>query len=91
MQKREEVNTHTHTHNIVKPLTCVHTQWKEHERELMEEENRRILEFSNHQQLREEARKQKAKLQGEAMAAVQEKVHSNSVVTHALAAYHETH
>ena len=40
----------------------------------MEEENRRILEFSKQQQLREEARMEEAKLQEEAMAAVQQKV-----------------
>ena len=40
----------------------------------MEEENRRILEFSHQQQLREEARMEEAKKQDEAMAAVQQKV-----------------
>ena len=49
-------------------------QWKEHERELMEEENRRILEFSHQQQEREEVRMEEAKKQEQAMAAVQQKV-----------------
>ena len=40
----------------------------------MEEENRRILEFSRQQQEREEARMEEAKKQEQAMAAVQQKV-----------------
>ena len=53
---------------------CPPVQWKEHEREQMEEENRRILEFSRQQQVREGARMEEAKKQEQAMAAVQQKV-----------------
>jgi hypothetical protein len=49
-------------------------QWKEHERQLMEEENRRILEFSKQQQAREEARMAEKKAEEEAKAAVQEQL-----------------
>ncbi len=49
-------------------------QWKEHEREQMEEENRKILEFSHQQQAREEARMASKKEQEEAMAAMQMKL-----------------
>ena len=65
-------------HSTVKACThippCPPVQWKEHERELMEEENRRILEFSHQQQEREEVRMEEAKKQEQAMAAVQQKV-----------------
>ena len=47
-------------------------QWKELERELMEEENRRILEFSHQQQAREEQRKAAMKEQDEAKAVAQQ-------------------
>lgn len=49
-------------------------QWKQHERQLMEEENERILEFARQQQKREEDRMEKKKQQEESMAAVQTKV-----------------
>ena len=45
----------------------------------MEEENRRILEFSNVQQQREEERVKKQKAEEEAMAAVQAKVHTHLI------------
>lgn len=57
-------------HLITMPLL----QWKEHERQLMEEENRRILEFSKQQQAREEARMAEKKAEEEAKAAVQEQL-----------------
>ena len=49
-------------------------QWREYERQLMEEENRRILEFSQQQQAREEERMEQRRLQEEAMAAMQQQV-----------------
>ena len=49
-------------------------EWKEHERQLMEEENRRILEFSRHQQDREQKRMEEKRVREEANAAMQNKV-----------------
>lgn len=49
-------------------------QWKQHEKELMEEENHRILEFARLQQQREEERMEKQKQQEEEMATVQRSV-----------------
>ena len=58
-------------------LPCFYLfQWKKHERDLMEEENRRILEFAKEQQNREEERMEKRKQAEEAMTKVQEKVSS---------------
>ncbi len=56
---------------FVSVLLFVCVQWKELERELMEEENRRILEFSHQQQAREEQRMSVLKKQEEAKAAAQ--------------------
>lgn len=52
----------------------MYMQWKAHEKEQMEEENRKILEFSQQQEAREEARMAVKKQQEEAMAAVQNKL-----------------
>ena len=55
-------------------FVIVSLQWKAHERDLMEEENERILEFARVQQQREEDRMEKKKQQEQSMAAVQQKV-----------------
>ncbi len=49
-------------------------EWREHEREEMEEENQRILEFSRQQQDREQRRMDDRKQQEEAKALVQQQV-----------------
>eukprot|EP00794_Sanderia_malayensis_P019520 gene19520-21450_t len=49
-------------------------EWKEYERNQMEEENRKILEFAKQQQEREEERMMKKKEKESAMSAVQQKL-----------------
>lgn len=53
-------------------------QWKKYEQSLMEEENKRILEFAKQQQSREEERMEKRKQAEEAMTKVQEHVSSTT-------------
>ena len=62
------------TQRYIQEFKTKRSEWKAHERRLMEEENERILEFAKLQQHREEERMEKKKQQEESMAAVQEKV-----------------
>ena len=54
------------------------TQWRAHEKEQLEEENRKILEFAQQQEAREETRKVVKKQQEDAIAAVYDKL-SNQI------------
>lgn len=62
------------TQNYVAEFLKKREEWKEHERMQMEEENRRILEFSRIQQEREEERMKLSKAFEESKAAVQNKL-----------------
>lgn len=59
------------TQEYIRDFITKREEWKEHERQLMEEENRRILEFSHQQQAREEERMANQREREEAKARVQ--------------------
>lgn len=58
--------------SIMRCLAC--TQWRERERQMMEEENRKILEYARQQQQNEEARMEEKRLKEEASDSVYKKV-----------------
>ena len=59
------------TQEYIRDFIRKREEWKEHERQLMEEENRRILEFSHQQQAREDERMADLREKEEAKARVQ--------------------
>ena len=62
------------TREYVKEFLQKREEWKEHEREVMEAENKRILEFSQQQQAREEQRMENQRLREEAKSRVQQQL-----------------
>ena len=62
------------TQQYVQEFLAKREGWKKLEKEQMEEENARILEFAKQQQAREEERQMKMKEREEAKAAVQKKL-----------------
>ena len=62
------------TQRFIEDFKRAREQWKELEKQRMEEENRRILEFAQQQQSREMERMAKKKEKESSMAAVQQAV-----------------
>ena len=59
------------TQEYIRDFLKKREEWKEHERQMMEEENRRILDFSHQQQAREEDRMANLRAKEEAKSRVQ--------------------
>lgn len=59
------------TQEYVRDFLRKREEWKEHERQMMEEENRRILDFGHQQQAREEDRMANQREKEEAKSRVQ--------------------
>ena len=62
------------TQQFIEDFKHARDQWKELERQRMEEENKRILEFAHVQQQREAARMSQKKAKEDSMAKVQQAV-----------------
>lgn len=62
------------TQKYIKEFKEARDQWKELERQRMEEENRKILEFAHLQKEREEMQMEEKKAREESMARVQNQV-----------------